>query len=74
MLERAAIAVWSLLRSQLRSLLFSARFGTYRAAKSAVSLWQVAKRLENFPIQVRVMFMYETAPELAGRSLVRNVR
>eukprot|EP00408_Alexandrium_pacificum_P021449 CAMPEP_0171198500 /NCGR_PEP_ID=MMETSP0790-20130122/22974_1 /TAXON_ID=2925 /ORGANISM="Alexandrium catenella, Strain OF101" /LENGTH=91 /DNA_ID=CAMNT_0011663805 /DNA_START=77 /DNA_END=353 /DNA_ORIENTATION=- len=25
-------------------------------------------------IQVRVMFMYETAPELAGRSLIRNVK
>jgi len=25
-------------------------------------------------IQVRVMFMTETAPELAGRSLIRNVK
>jgi len=25
-------------------------------------------------IQVRVQFMYETAPELAGRSLIRNVK
>ena len=24
--------------------------------------------------QVRVQFMYETAPELAGRSLIRNVK